>query len=111
MRARVPARSSTSPTSFAPQPGDLFQGIEATGGAAEALVSGYIQRAVGGVRKEHEASIARGVESLTGATVFQNPAELPVTVLEAAKPEPAKPSANAIRIEPLAPIRLVEPFE
>ena len=89
----------------------LFQGIEAAGGAAGALVSGFIQRAVEGVRKERQASIARGAEALIGATVFQNPTEVPVAVLEAAKPKPAKLPANAIRIEPLAPMRLGEPFE
>ena len=89
----------------------LFQGIEAAGGAAEALVSGYIQRAVKGVRKEREANIARGVDALIGATVFQNPAELPVAVLDVAKLEPAKLPSNAQRIEALAPMRLAEPFE
>ena len=89
----------------------LFQGIEASGGAAEALVSGVIQRAVGGVRREREANVARGREPLVGTTAFQNPAELPVAVLDVAKPEPAKLPSNAEQIEALVPMRLAAPFE
>jgi len=89
----------------------LFQGIEASGGAAEALVSGVIQRAVEGVLKEREANMARGAEPLIGTSVFPNPDELPVAVLNAARPAPSPLPADAARMEPLAPMRLGEPFE
>jgi methylmalonyl-CoA mutase len=89
----------------------LFQGIEASGGAAAALVSGVIQRAVEGVRKEREANVARGAEPLIGTSIFSNPDELPVAVLNAARPAPSPLPASAARMEPLAPIRLGEPFE
>ncbi len=89
----------------------LFQGIEAASGAAEALVSGVIQRAVEGVRKEREANVARLTEPLVGTSVFSNPDEIPVTVLDVPRPVLFPLAADSIRIEPLAPLRLGEPFE
>jgi methylmalonyl-CoA mutase len=89
----------------------LFQGIEAAGGAAEALASGYIQQAVTSVRKEREVNVARLAEPLVGTSVFSNPDELPVTVLDVAHPALSPLAADSIRIEPLAPLRLGEPFE
>ena len=89
----------------------LFQGIEAAGGAAEALVSGYIQQAVASVRKEREANVARLAEPLVGTSVFSNPDEIPVTVLDVSRPVLSPLAADSIRIEPLAPMRLGEPFE
>ena len=89
----------------------LFQGIEAAGGAAEALVSGYIQQAVASVRTEREANVARLAEPLVGTSVFSNPDEIPVTVLDVARPALSPLAADSIRIESLAPMRLGEPFE
>jgi methylmalonyl-CoA mutase len=89
----------------------LFQGIEAAGGAAEALVSGYIQQAVASVRKERETNVARLAEPLVGTSVFSNPDEIPVTVLDVARPVLSPLAAGSVRIEPLASMRLGEPFE
>lgn len=88
----------------------LFQGIEATGGAAEALVSGYIQRAVEGVRKEREANVARRIEALTGTSEFPAMEEKPPAVLDV--PRPKVPPLEALgKIAPMPPMRLAEPFE
>jgi methylmalonyl-CoA mutase len=89
----------------------LFQGIEAAGGAWSALEQGLIQRAVASVRAERARAVESGREALTGTTVFQNPDENPVAVLDAPRPALSPLPADAFRIEPLAPMRLGEPFE
>jgi methylmalonyl-CoA mutase len=89
----------------------LFQGIEAVGGAWAALEQGLIQKAVASVRTERERAVKSGQEPLTGTTVFANPGELPVAVLDAPRPAVAALPADAVRFEPLAPMRLGEPFE
>jgi len=88
----------------------LFQGIEAIGGAAEALVSGYIQRAAEGVRKEREANVARRIEALTGTSEFSAMEEKPPAVLD--MPRPKVPALEAVvTFAPMPPMRLAEPFE
>jgi methylmalonyl-CoA mutase len=89
----------------------MFQGIEAAGGAWSALQQGLIQKAVASVRGERERAVREGKEPLTGTTVFRNPDELPVAVLDVAQPVLAALPANAVRLEPLPPMRLAEPFE
>ena len=89
----------------------LFQGIETAGGAWSALRQGLVQKAVASVRAERERAVKGGREPLTGTTVFANPDEIPVAVLDVARPVPGVLPADAVRLEPLAPMRLGEPFE
>ena len=88
----------------------LFQEIEYVGGSFEALKAGLIQKAVGKVRAEREANIAGRKDSVIGTSDFPDLAEEPVALLGAAKaPSPGTPAGEPI--EPLARIRLAEPFE
>jgi methylmalonyl-CoA mutase len=88
----------------------LFQEIEKAGGAFAALLQGLIQSKVAATRKLRETNIARRKEVLTGATVFPNLHETPVTV-EDVKPVVLAPSSEAIRFDALPPMRLAAPFE
>ena len=85
-----------------------FQEIENAGGAAEALETGLIQRAVADVRAKREASIARRKEPLVGTSDFSDLDEQAVTV--AGSPQPHQEFADR-QAEPLPRIRLAEPFE
>jgi methylmalonyl-CoA mutase len=89
----------------------LFREIEAAGGAARALERGLIQKKVAAVRREREQAIKSGREPLIGTTIFQDANEIPVAVLDVARPAVPKPAHIAVRVEPLAPMRLSEPFE
>jgi methylmalonyl-CoA mutase len=89
----------------------MFQGIETAGGAWAALEQGLIQKAVASVRAERERALKGGKEALTGTTVFANPDELPVAVLDTPRIEPAPLPTGSVRFEPLTPMRLAEPFE
>ena len=89
----------------------LFQEIEAAGGAWAALESGLIQKKVVAVRREREQAIIDGREPLIGTTIFQDAHEIPVAVLDAARPMVSKPATAAIRVEPLVRYRLGTPFE
>ncbi len=88
-----------------------FQEIERAGGAAAALETGLFQEKVAVTRAERERAVAHRTEVLTGTSEFPQLRELPPAVLGAV-PEtlPAAP-ANAVRIKPLVPFRLAEPFE
>ena len=57
-----------------------------------------------------QAALARGQETLVGTTVFANPDEVPVRVLEVAPQKLAKAPATGL-LEALTPMRLAEPFE
>lgn len=88
----------------------LFQDIEKAGGAAEALRAGLIQREVAKVRDAREKAAARRKDSLVGTSDFPLLAEELVAVLEAAPSAPCeKPDEQTV--EPLAHMRLAEPFE
>ena len=89
---------------------ELFQQIEAAGGAPAALEKGLIQDKIAKVRAEHEAAIAHRKETLTGTTDYPNLSEAPVQVLDAA-PVPIGPPVANIKYPPLKPIRLAAPFE
>jgi methylmalonyl-CoA mutase len=84
----------------------LFQDIEREGGAAEALKTGSIQRAVAKVRAERETNVTLRKDSLIGTSDFPDLAEAPVVVLERPSGESPAESARA-----LPRIRLAEPFE
>jgi methylmalonyl-CoA mutase len=89
----------------------LFQEIEKAGGVFSALEQGLIQTKVAATRKTREANIARRKDVLTGASEFPNLGQAQVAV-ENAQPA-GLPTAHdpKIRFEPLAAIRLAEPFE
>ncbi len=89
----------------------LFQEIEAAGGAEAALEQDLIQNKVAATRAEREALVASGSDVLIGATVFQNPDEVPVAVLDVAPVAASHAPRSATRITPLTPMRLAEPFE
>ena len=88
----------------------LFQEIEAAGGAATALEQGLIQKKIAATRAAREAAIARRKDAITGTSDYPDLGELPVAVLEVARPEvPAV--AGAAAFEALPHMRLAEPFE
>jgi methylmalonyl-CoA mutase len=82
----------------------LFREIEAAGGIAAALTSGFIQQKVADVRAKRAAALARRKDALTGVSIFPNLHE-PEAKVDA--PMPAlRPSSGR-----LDPMRLAEPFE
>jgi methylmalonyl-CoA mutase len=84
----------------------FFQKIEKSGGVADALQSGLIQRVVARVRAEREANVARRKDTLVGTSDFPDLAEDKVAVLAQ-----ARLAALSTNDAALAPIRLAEPFE
>lgn len=84
----------------------FFQKIETSGGAAEALQTGLIQRVVARVRAEREANVARRKDSLIGTSDFPDLAEDDVSVAASARLASVSSDHKA-----LTPIRLAEPFE
>ncbi len=88
----------------------LFQDIEKTGGAAEALRTGQFQREVAKVRGERESAVARRKDSLVGTSDFPYLAEDAVAVLDAA-PTPPCDNPGEQSVERLHRMRLAEPFE
>ena len=88
---------------------NLFQEIEAAGGAATALQSGLVQQRVAATRAAREAAIARRKDPITGVSDYPNLGEVAVRVLDVPRSE-AKPSFPKT-FDVLAPVRLAEPFE
>src|SRR4029077_18786319 len=75
-----------------------------------ALEQGLIQRKVAAARAEREHAIATRQNALVGANEFPDLGETPVTML-GVEPANALPMPATIPIEPLAPMRLAEPYE
>jgi len=88
----------------------LFQKIESAGGAPAALEQGIIQRKVAAARAERERAIATRKDALVGANEFPDLGETPLAMLDVARANVA-PMPVAIPIEPLAPMRLAQPYE
>jgi methylmalonyl-CoA mutase len=89
----------------------LFQDIETAGGMFPALERNLVQRQVAATRKAREASIARRLEVLTGATEFPNLHEAAIAVLDA-RPVALAPYGEAkLKFDALPPMRLAAPFE
>jgi len=88
----------------------LFQEIERAGGAGAALEQGLIQKNVAATRAERDKAVARRKDALTGTSNFPDLAEAAVAVLDVSRVM-APPYPAAIRLEPLVPVRLAEPFE
>jgi len=86
----------------------LFQNIENAGGPAEALHAGLIQRDIANTRTAREAAVAKRKDSLVGTSDFPDLAEEPIAVLEAERSVACEAEQTA---EPLARMRLAEPFE
>ncbi|MGY8664587.1 methylmalonyl-CoA mutase family protein [Bradyrhizobium sp. UFLA05-109] len=89
----------------------LFQETEKAGGAFAALQQGLIQGKVAATRKARAANIAKRRDVLTGASEFPNLQENDVAVLPATPVALAPYGAQKFKFDPLAPIRLAEPFE
>jgi methylmalonyl-CoA mutase len=89
---------------------ELFQEIEAEGGAPAALELGLIQSKVAAARAERERAVASRRATLVGANEFPDLGEAPAAVLDVASVSvPA--TAAAVAIEALPPMRLAQPYE
>jgi methylmalonyl-CoA mutase len=86
-----------------------FQAIEAQGGMARALESGFIQGEIERVAEVRAGDIARGRIELTGVSAFPRLGD------DGAKAEPYPPFDPVVNggtaVTPLTPRRLAEPFE
>jgi methylmalonyl-CoA mutase len=87
----------------------LFQEIEAKGGMAAALESGFIQDQIAHVAELRAGDIAHGRVELTGVSAFPRLGDDGVRVEPHAPFDPVVPNGASVR--PLAPRRLAEPFE
>jgi methylmalonyl-CoA mutase len=87
----------------------LFQQIEAKGGMARALESGFLQDAIAEVAAARGRDIAHGRSALTGVSAYALLAERGIDV------EPHPPAAPIVtggtEVAPVPPRRLAEPFE
>jgi len=87
----------------------LFQEIEAKGGMARALESGFMQGAIATVAAARAKDIASGRLELTGVSAF------PMLADDGIKVAPHPPSAPIVKggtsVAPLPATRLAEPFE
>jgi methylmalonyl-CoA mutase len=89
---------------------ELFQEIEAEGGAPAALELGLIQSKVAAACAERERAVASRRATLVGANEFPDLGEAPAAVLDVASVSvPA--TAAAVAIEALSPMRLAQPYE
>jgi methylmalonyl-CoA mutase len=86
----------------------LFQEIEGAGGAAKALETGSIQRAVTKVRAGREKNVARRKDALIGTSDFPDLTEEPMPVLALSRRDG---QTGAQSFEPLPRARLAEPYE
>jgi len=87
----------------------LFQEIEAKGGMAAALESGFVQDEIGRVAEARAKDIAVGRAQLTGVSAFARLADDGVKVEPHPLPEPIAKGGTSV--VPLPPHRLAEPFE
>ncbi len=88
---------------------ELFQEVEAKGGMAKALESGFIQDEIARVADERAKTIASGRVELTGVSAF------PMLADDGVKVSPHDPFdlivKEGVSAPPLTPRRLAEPFE
>jgi methylmalonyl-CoA mutase len=89
---------------------ELFQEIEAEGGAPAALELGLIQSKVAAARAERERAVASRRATLVGANEFPDLGETPAAVLDVASTSVPATTAT-VAIEALPPLRLAEPYE
>ena len=88
----------------------FFQDIEAEGGMAAALQSGFVQDKIAAVTAARDKLVATGRMKLTGISAF------PILGDDGVKAAPRTPGApakvaKAIEVRPLKVARLAEPFE
>ena len=87
----------------------LFQEIEAQGGMAAALESGFIQEKIARVAEARAGDIAHGRVELTGVSAFPKLGD------DGVKVDPHPPFDPVVKggtsVAPLTPRRLAEPFE
>jgi methylmalonyl-CoA mutase len=88
---------------------ELFQAIEAKGGMAKALETGFIQGEIARVADERAGNIAHGRIEMTGISAF------PLLGDDGVKAAPHAPADPVVKggasVAPLAPRRFAEPFE
>lgn len=91
----------------------VFQHIEAEGGLPAALEKGALQASVAEAAALRARNVARGKEKLIGVNEFPDIHEKALDTLARfdASRETAEAPAGAIKITPLPPRRLAEPFE
>jgi methylmalonyl-CoA mutase len=87
----------------------LFQEVEAKGGMAAALESGFIQERIARVAEARARDIAHGRIELTGVSAFPRLGDDGVTVAPHPPYDPVVTGGTAVT--PLTPRRLAEPFE
>jgi methylmalonyl-CoA mutase len=87
----------------------VFQEIEAQGGMAAALQSGFVQERIAVVAEARDRDIATGRLELTGVSAFPLLADDGVTVTPHPPPPPVP--APSAQTTPLTARRLAEPFE
>jgi methylmalonyl-CoA mutase len=85
-----------------------FQSIEQDGGVVGALHKGAIQARVKSVVAERHAAIESKKATILGVTLFPDANEKPITVLA---PMPPEAKLESTQFEPLAAVRIAEPFE
>ncbi|ODA66886.1 Methylmalonyl-CoA mutase small subunit [Methyloligella halotolerans] len=85
----------------------LFQEIDKSGGAYEALKAGIVQKHVAATRAERDQNVAKRKEAMIGTSDFPDLDEDKVEVDPA---RPMKPVSNP-DIDPLVRYRLAEPYE
>jgi methylmalonyl-CoA mutase len=86
------------------------QQIERAGGTAAALEQGLLQKQVAEVRAARVQALKDGTDALTGTTIFPNPDETPVKVLDVA-PITLPETQKTLSFPVLMPTRLAEAFE
>jgi methylmalonyl-CoA mutase len=87
----------------------LFQDIEAKGGMADALKSGFIQGEIARVAEVRANDIAHGRVELTGVSAFPLLGDDGVKFAPHPPADPVTKGGTAVA--PLTPLRLAEPFE
>jgi methylmalonyl-CoA mutase len=87
----------------------LFQAIEAAGGMAAALESGFLQDEIGKIAEARDNQVAHGLLALTGVSAFPLLAADGVSV----EPHPTAPPIvrGGTAVAVLPPRRLAQPFE
>lgn len=88
---------------------ELFQQIEAKGGMAKALESGFIQGEIARIAEARAKDIAHGRVEMTGVSAFPMLGDDGVKVSPHAPFDPIV--KGGVSITPLTPHRLAEPFE
>ncbi len=96
---------------------DMFRAIEAQGGVARALESGFIATNVEGVRMARAEALADGAAPVLGVSVFPDPGQAPLELDRVDRAAFARPAPDTRQPGPdnhcpvLAPVRMSETAE